>query len=434
MVGTASGGFENMAATVFNLFDSDDDHSIEQQLAFLSEITQSFASSLDIDEALQTALTQFLKYLNAEAAAIFLLEADGDLVCRGCVGPVDITGLRLKPNQGIVGRSVTQHASQMVRDTSQDPDFFNKADEENDFRTRSILCAPLMVRGECLGALELINKLGGDGLFEERDQHLMTALASAAALAIRNARMADQLVEQQRLQKELELAREIQESLLPPPADKHFPVQAVNLPVQAVSGDFYDYFQLPDGRIYFNLADVSGKGMNAALLMAKASSLLHHLAKSETDPGHLLALVNEAICETTTHGMFVSIVSGFLNPHNGSVIFANAGHMPPLFQDTSGHFHEYEAEVPPLGVMPDCEFPTQTLPLAGGCLYLYTDGVTESRDVFGSELGVKGFKQLIRDHIDKSLPQRLINLINDIMRDQAPHDDTTLMLIGCPPR
>ncbi len=99
---------------------------------------------------------------------------------------------------------------------------------------------------------------------------------------------------------------------MPAAADKNFPVQAVNLPAQAVSGDFYDHFQLPDGRIYFNLADVSGKGMNAALLMAKASSLLHHLAKTETDPGHLLAMVNEAICETATHGMFVSIVSGFL--------------------------------------------------------------------------------------------------------------------------
>lgn len=423
-----------MAATVFNLFEGDDDHSIEQQLVVLSEITQSFASSLDIEETLQTALKQFLKYLNAEAAAIFLLDDRGDLVCRGCVGPVDITGLKLHQNQGVVGRSVTQHECQMVRDTSKDPDFYTKADEENDFQTRSILCAPLMVQGECLGALELINKLSGDGLFEERDRHLTSALASAAALAIHNARMADQLIEQERLQKELELAREIQESLLPAAAEKNFPVQAVNLPAQAVSGDFYDYFQLPDGRIYFNLADVSGKGMNAALLMAKASSLLHHLAKTETDPGRLLALVNEAICETSSHGMFVSIVSGFLNPHNGSVSFANAGHLPPLFHDAKGHFHVYEAEVPPLGVMPGCEFPTRTLPLAGGCLYLYTDGVTESRDVFGSQLELKGFKQMIRDHMDKSLPQRMINLINDIMRDQNPHDDTTLMLIGCPPR
>lgn len=423
-----------MAATVLNLFDGSD-RSIEQQLAFLAEISQSFASSLDIEEALQTALSQFLKYLNAEAAAIFLMEDSGrELVCRGCVGPVDVLGLRLKPNQGIVGRAVTQHQCQMVRDVSQDPDFYNKADQQNEFNTRSILCAPLMVRGECLGALELINKLSGDGLFEESDRHLTSALASAAALAIHNTRMAKSLVDQQRLEKELELAREIQVSLLPPAASETFPVQAVNLPAQEVSGDFYDYFQLSDGRIYFNLADVSGKGMNAALLMAKASSLLHYLAKTEADPGRLLALANDAICESASHGMFVTIVSGFLNPHNATVTFSNAGHLPPLFQDATGRFYEYEAEVPPLGVIPGGEFPTRTLSLAGGCLYLYTDGVTESRDVFGSQLGVKGFKEIIRVHGNKPLPQRLINLINDIMRDQTPHDDTTLMLLGCPPR
>lgn len=424
-----------MAATVFNLFDSDTDRSIEQQLAFLAEITQSFASSLDIDEALQTALSQFLTYLNAEAAAIFLLEEEGrSLVCRGCVGPVDVTGLRLAPSQGIVGRAVTQHACQMVRDVSQDPDFFNQADQTHDFKTRSILCAPLMVRGECLGALELLNKQTGDGLFEERDRHLTSALASAAALAIHNARMADRLVEQERLRKELELAREIQVSLLPLDPGPNFPIQAINLPAQAVSGDFYDYFQLPDGRIYFNLADVSGKGMNAALLMAKASSLLHHLAKTETDPGRLLTIVNSAVSETATHGMFVSLVSGYLNPHNGSITLANAGHLPPLVQDAEGRFFEYEADAPPLGVLPDTEYRSETIPLAGGCLYLYTDGITESRDALGVQLGVHGFKQLIREHMEQSLVQRLINLINDIMREENPHDDTTLMLIGCPPR
>lgn len=424
-----------MAVSVFNLFDGGDERWIQQQLGFLAEITQSFASSLDIDEALQTALSQFLKYLNAEGAAIFLLEDGGrELICRRCVGPVDVSGLRLKPNEGIVGRAVTQHECQMVRDVADDPDFYHEADKQTEFQTRSILCAPLMVRGECLGALELINKLNGDGLFEESDRHLTVALASAAALAIHNSRMARALVEQQRMEKALELAREIQVSLLPAPASDGFPVQAVNLPAQAVSGDFYDYFQLPDGRIYFNIADVSGKGMNAALLMAKASSLLHYLAKSETDPGRLLALANDAICETASHGMFVTIVSGFFNPHNDTVTFANAGHLPPLYQDARGHFHGYEAEVPPLGVIPGGEFPTRSLQLAGGSLYLYTDGVTECRDVFGSQLGVTGFKELIRAHADKSLLQRMLNLINDIMRDQTPHDDTTLMLIGCPPR
>lgn len=421
-----------MSATVHKLFERDHDYTVEQQLAFLAEIGQSFACSLDVEEALQNALAKFLDYLDAEAAAIFLLETQGsELVCRGCVGPVDITGLRLPATQGIVGRTVQGKSCEMVRDVSKDPDFYNKADAKHDFVTRSILCAPLIARGECLGALELLNKQSGDGLFDDQDRNIVQALASSAALAIHNARMANNLVEQQRLQKELELAREIQLDLLPRRVPEDFPIQAVNLPAQAVSGDFYDFFRLGDGRIYFNLADVSGKGMNAALLMAKASSLLHYLAKTETNPGRLLALANEAVCETASRGMFISIVSGFLSP-DGTVCFANAGHLPPLFHDADDVFHEYPAQVPPLGIIPGCEFPVETLKLAGGHLYLYTDGVTEAEDGFGKALEVEGFQKVIRQYQWPNLADRLQGLITELTMERAQHDDTTLMLIGTP--
>jgi phosphoserine phosphatase RsbU/P len=420
-----------MPASVIQLFDRENDYSIEQQLALLAEITQSFASSLNVDEALNTALQQFLDYLNAEGAAIFLLENGGrELVCQACVGPVDVTGLRLPINQGIVGRAVSSMSCQMIRDASKDPDFYQKVDEDHGFVTRSILCAPLIVRGECLGALELLNKMSGDGLFDDHDKHLTQALASSAALAIHNARMADNLVEQERLRKELELAREIQVGLLPHAASEQFPVQAVNLSAQAVSGDFYDYLELADGRIYFNLADVSGKGMNAALMMAKASSLLRHLARTETDPGRLLTIINDAICESSSHGMFITIVSGFLEPVTGTVRFANAGHLPPMYQDAAGAFHDYPAAVPPLGVVPGCEYPVQTLSLAGGCLYLYTDGITEAENTFRQPLELAGFQALASEHIRMPLAQRLQAIIEDITRDHTQRDDMTLMLIG----
>jgi len=268
---------------ISHLFAEDNEHSLEEQLELLAEITQSFALSLDINETLKNALQRFMEYLNAEASSVFLLENDDkELVCRGCAGPVDITGLRLPANKGIIGKTVDSKCCQMVRDVRKDTNFAKNVDDDTGFVTRSILCAPLIIKDHCIGALELINKKGGNGLFDDQDQHLVTALASAA-LAIHNARMADALVEQERMRKELELAREIQVSLLPDARDGDFPVMGVNVPAREVSGDFYDFFQRDDGLIYFNLADVSGKGMNAALLMAKASSLLHHLAKDIDD-------------------------------------------------------------------------------------------------------------------------------------------------------
>ena len=418
------------SANVLELFENNEKHSLEEQLGLLADITQSFAFSLDIDETLQNALERFLEYLHAEADSIFLLENnETELVCRGCAGPVDITGLRLPADKGIVGKTVISRSCQIVKDVSKDPNFSQNVDKDTGFVTRSILCAPLMVNEKCIGALELINKRSDDGLFDERDQHLLTALASAAALAIHNARMADKLVVQERMQKELELAREIQEGLLPDPGGEGFPVFGINLPAREVSGDFFDFFQRDDGLIYFNLADVSGKGMNAALLMAKTTSLLRHAAKGVSDAGQHLATVNDEICETVSHGMFITIVSGFIDVEAGVIEFANAGHQPPLYHN-GDKFEEIEATAPPLGIVPGAEFPVSTLPLEGGSLYLFTDGVTEAEGDVNGQLDVSGLIKLIESRQEMHGAQRLESIVEEIyVPDVSQHDDITIMLI-----
>jgi len=420
------------AINVLELFDKSEEHSLEDQLGLLAEITQSFAFSLDINETLQNALDKFLQYLHAEADSVFLLENNGaELVCRGCAGPVDITGLRLPSDKGIVGKTVTTRSCQMVKDVSKDESFSQNVDEGTGFVTRSILCAPLVVNEECIGALELINKRGGTGLFDERDQHLLTALAAAAALAIHNARMADQLVVQQRMQKELELAREIQESLLPDQQNDEFPVFGINVPAREVSGDFFDYFQRDDGLIYFNLADVSGKGMNAALLMAKTTSLLRYAAKRISNAGEHLARVNDEICESVSHGMFITIVSGFIDLERRVIEFANAGHQPPLYHH-NGKFEEIDATAPPIGIIPGAEFPVSTLPLDEGSLYLFTDGISEAPMENGEQLEVSGLIKLIEKSYQVAGPERLAGIVEKVyIPDVSQHDDITIMLIEC---
>lgn len=418
---------------VYSLFEKRESHSLEEQLALLAEISQGFSSTLDISQTLNNAIEQFMEYMNAEAASIFLLETDShELVCVECAGPVDITGLRLSSTQGIVGKTVTTRSSQMIRDVQSDPDFSKKVDMGSGFRTRSILCVPLIVNNECIGALELLNKKNDD-LFGDQDKHLSMALASYAALAINNARMADALVGQERMRKELELAREIQLDLLPDISDvTNFPVNGMNVPALEVSGDFYDFFQRDDGLIYFNLADVSGKGMNAAMLMAKASSLLHHLAKDISDPGELLARVNDEICETVSHGMFVTIVSGFIDTNTCTIKYSNAGHQPPLFHHCSGEFEEIEAGAPPIGILPGTEFPVSTIKLDGGSVYIFTDGVTESLNHEQKLLDVGGLIKLIEENSEVTASKRLEDIVAKIRHPNAQqHDDITLMVIEC---
>jgi len=401
-------------------------------LELLAAISQDFAGSPAMSETLANAIRQIMTYMDTEAASIFLLDASNEkLTCLSCAGPVSIEGLVIPRNQGIVGRALTNNAVQMVRDVSADGDFSSAVDDSTGFRTRSILCAPLRVKGRMLGALEVINKRKGDGLFDLADKQFLQVLAGMVSLAVHNAQMTEALVEQERMRRELDLAREIQRDLLPDQPAADFPVQGLNLSAFEVSGDFYDFFSLPDGRIAWGLGDVSGKGMNAAMLMAKTISLFRCLGKTVHDPAGLMSLLNNEIAETASHGMFVTMAAGVFDAVSGQIVFANAGHQPPLFRSRAGIYRELEESSPPLGILPGMEYTTQSLMLDGGRLYLFTDGVTEGWASDGSMLELFGLKALLDKHSLLPPADQLAGVAEALVRPGVRlHDDLTLLVIG----
>lgn len=409
--------------------------NVHSHLELLADMGRDFATSLDLEATLSRAVERITDYVDAEAGALFMLSECGQLLkCDACIGPVEITGLEIAADQGIVGFCVKNDAGRIVRDVSNDPDFNAAVDDETGFETRSILCAPMSVKGERIGAIELINKRGGDGLFDDDDLHLLQALAVSAGLAVLNARMAAELVEQERVKRELELAAEIQRSLLPEEKESDFPVKGVNLPARVVSGDFYDFYPLDDGRVAFTLGDVSGKGMNAALMMAKTASLLRCLGKAIKEPGRLLTLVNEEVAETATRGMFVTLVHGVYDPETGYVRLANAGHEPPLVLSRDGEFTAIEAEAPPLGISPalldEDGFPETEFNLDGGRLFVFTDGVTEGYIDDGVELGIDGLKEMMTEAGGENV-QALLNEVREKIGGggRVLRDDVTLIAI-----
>lgn len=408
-------------------------------LALLAELSQDLAGTPDLDSTLSNAVHQTLAYMDAEAASLFLLdEPSGKLVCRACAGPVHITGLCIERQQGIVGRALSEGRVQLVRDTASDPDFSASVDRQTGFRTRSILCAPLIVKGKLLGALEAINKRqtrpeldAAGGLFADADRDFLQALAGMVALAVHNAHMTAALVEQERMKRELDLAREIQRDLLPQAAAATSPIHGINLPANEVSGDFYDYFALPDGRYVWGLGDVAGKGMNAALLMAKTISLLRCLGKTALPPGQLLARLNDELCETTRRGVFVTLAAGLYDPATGDIVLASAGHPPPLRRAPDGQWTSFAAEAPPLGIVPGIDFPETRLNLDGGRLYVYSDGVSEGRALSGDMLGIDGLRQLL-DGCAESAPEAQLATITAALAGQGMrlHDDLTVLILG----
>jgi sigma-B regulation protein RsbU (phosphoserine phosphatase) len=189
-----------------------------------------------------------------------------------------------------------------------------------------------------------------------------------------------------------------------------------------------------DGRIGFTVGDVSGKGMRAALLMAKTASLYRCLAKNERAPGRLLGIINEEICDTATRGMFVTMLVGIYDPAAQTVCIANAGHEPPLLHSVDGTFRAFPAQAPPVGisttVVREGLFPEEQIALGTGTFYVFTDGVTDALTTEGGELGVEGLKTLIERVATMPLPERLDAIAARLAHEPLRDDLTVLAVDG----
>ena len=164
--------------------------------------------------------------------------------------------------------------------------------------------------------------------------------------------------------------------------------------------------------------------------MPKTCSLLRCLAKTESDAGALLARVNNEICETASMGMFVTLVSGFIDPASRTVSFANAGHQPVLFRTGDGAYTEYPAAAPPVGVLPQQHYPVEQLPLDAGGIYLFTDGITEAADAGGAQLETEGVCALIDEFMAHPPAERLTRIVDRLhVNGMKMHDDVTMLLI-----
>jgi sigma-B regulation protein RsbU (phosphoserine phosphatase) len=400
-----------------------------QVLALIAELSHALASSVDLEATLQKTVQRIVAALQAEAASVFLVNLQGDaLVCRASAGPVNILGLELPLGVGVVGRAFSTGHCQMVRDTADDPDFDASVDRKTGFCTRSLLCTPLFSGNSVLGVLQVLNKLGGK-LFDESDHLLLRALAAPAALAIGNARLAAESIERDRLRRELSMARRMQRNLLPRRRRGAFPLLALNRPAQEISGDFYDYFDLADGRIGFTIGDVAGKGLDAAFLMVRCASLMRWAGKEGLPPSEWMARVNEEMCETLGNGSFVCAAAGYLDQSTDTLTWANAGFPPVVHLDTGGLMSSFRAEGPPLGIVSGMNFPQQSVAMEGGSVYLFSDGATDARDSAGNMLGVNGMTALIHKHSGWRPETRLRRIVGELRRMRL-HDDTTLMLIS----
>jgi len=404
-------------------------------LQLITNLNQEFALSLDLNETLNTALKVIIDRINAQAANIFLInEKIKKFECIASLNQNHLEEYKLDLKDGVMAKAIEQKKCIRVGDVRKDvreiAEFYFDLDNKTNFTTLSVLCAPLIAANECLGVIHCLNKKTALKLFVENDRKLLETLSAPAALAIRNAKMASEMVEQNKIQKEVEIVGDIQKSLLSENSkNENFPIAGVNIPAKVVSGDFYNFTDLGDGKYGFGVADVSGKGIKSSLLMSKASSLYSCLSKSNFSTSDLLFQLNNEICETISRGMFVTMLIGIYDSNNNEMLISNAGHEHPLIY-ANDNFTNYEDSGPPLGIIPNIKYQEHKIKFENSSMYIFTDGITEIKNNKGSMLGSEGFKNYIKKFKDFPTNQKLQLIIDQILNTgHIQKDDLTLVVI-----
>lgn len=344
-------------------------------------------------------------------------------------------------SEGIVGAVARSGKGVLISDARNDPRIIKHDDPA--LEVKSIIVVPIAFRERSIGVLAIVNP--ADGLaFTETDYSLGESLGEQAGLAIHNSDLMALQIEKNRLDMDISLASSIQGLLLPQryPDMPNIEINAFYQPAQKVGGDLYDVFELGDGRIGVAIADVSGKGIPASLLMSICQSNLRHFARMHASPSEVLSALNTVLVDEMHQNMFITIIYGVIEADAGRLVFARAGHELPLFVHGKRHEGMNRTEFlgsagMACGLVPSEIFSETTEDRAvpfesGDLLVLYTDGVTEALNERHLQFSAERLADAVeanRNLDSKALNRAVITRVKEFAGKNAPEDDITLLTI-----
>ncbi|HYP54341.1 MAG TPA: GAF domain-containing SpoIIE family protein phosphatase, partial [Pyrinomonadaceae bacterium] len=408
--------------------------------------------SLSVDEVLLLVMDTLESLLTYDAAGIYLIKCadaheqhigphkhrEQEIDCNDlhfhaeAVRGYDLEELldiRLKAGEGIIGSVVQSGEGIIVPDVRDDPRYYNARKV-----TRSEMVAPIVTTNdEVIGVFDL--ESDRVDAYTEDDLEVLKMLASQVAIIIEKAMLHDQVVAKKRLEAQLEVARQVQLSLLPArdPVVEGFDISAYNFSTEEVSGDYYDFVNIYDDQRGLVIADVSGKGVPAALLMAFLRASLRAAIHIGYAPNISMAKVNYLLWESIENHQFVTAFYGVLDATNRTLAYANAGHNPPLLMDAEGNVRFIERGGLPLGMFRDTRYYEYYVPIEPGhILVLYTDGITEADKGDGEEYGRARLERAVREGRDLSARELIDFIYTDMLEWTAGRgatDDVTFVVI-----
>jgi phosphoserine phosphatase RsbU/P len=411
------------------------------KLRMLLDITSKISRSLDLQEVLNLVMDTLDSLIPYDAAGIFVLQCrDKELVPEGeepcefkseAVRGYDIaelSDLHLKLGEGFIG-SVALSAQPIISpDVRNDPVYINARD-----KTRSEMVAPIISNDEVIGVFDL--ESDQFNAYSEDDLEVLLMLASQVAIIIEKVMLHEQLIEKKRLEGQLEVARQVQLELLPAhdPEIAGYDLSAYNFPTEEVSGDYYDWVSVREDQIALVIADVSGKGVPAALLMAFLRASLRAASHIGYATHISMAKVNYLLWESIERNQFVTAFYGILDAAKGTLAYSNAGHNPPLLVSAAGTSKYIDKGEQPLGMFRETRYHEYHLDFEpGDVLVLYTDGATEASSPSGEEFGRERLEQAVKENYDKPAREMIASLQLAILEwtdNVGSNDDVTFFVI-----
>jgi sigma-B regulation protein RsbU (phosphoserine phosphatase) len=380
--------------------------SVVDKLRMLLDITKTISRSLDLDEVLSLVMDTLDSVIPYDAAGIYLVRRsqptpeledglDEPVFHTQAVRGYDIDALQdlgLKMGEGLIGYVAVSGKPFISPDVRKEPRYINAR-----AHTRSEMVAPIISNNEVIGVFDLeSDELNA---YSKDDLEVLALLASQVAIIIEKVMLHDQLIEKQRLETQLEVARQVQLELLPArdPALEGFDISAYNFPTEEVSGDYYDWVRIYDDQIGIVIADVSGKGVPAALLMAFLRASLRAATHIGYAPHISMSKVNYLLWESIERNQFVTAFYGILDAANRTIAYCNAGHNPPFLMDADGAVRFEERGGVPLGMFRDTRYYEYFAEIEPGqVLVLYTDGATEAMNREREEYGRDRLVEAVR--------------------------------------
>ena len=411
-------------------------HDLE---AILS-VTRAMAAEQDLARLLSLLASACSNVLQVERSSIWVVDPEaGDLFTRVAE---KMDAIRVPKGKGIVGAAAADGEPLLIPDAYADARFNPEVDKKSGFRTRQILCYPLKdVEGaRVVGVIQALNKTGGRD-FNPYDMELASIIAAQAGVVLEQAALREQAIEKKRLQAEMNLAHSIQQRLLPreSPELAALDVAGCNRPATETSGDYFDYVTLPDGRLGVIIADVTGHGLGAALIMTSARAFTRALCGSMSNPSNILAAANGLLAKDLESGNFLSFLLAAFDKEGKTLEYASAGHDPPLcYRPGADQFAELESTGPLLGIVDGMEFGLGgPLPLEPGDVLLFmTDGLFECMNPNEQTMGKDRVRDVVRAHSKESataIAEALLKSVDEWTEGRPPRDDVTIVVVKVKP-